>query len=235
MLLKAERGNPDQVPVAATFKNLIHPIAIRPGTDDVRTVIDNIVREEWGNFDPGREPVLMIDGGAYIGDSSAYFLSRFPALKVLALEPDPITFERLITNLQPYGARVKMLNCGLYSRTGEVRLGSKQTGSAIKESGETEIAVITLESLLRTERIAHVDILKLDIEGAEEAIFTSDPQTWLSQIDWLLIEFHSEGGQSAICSVLKKQGFKMRQFRSVWYCRRPEGNGDRLQNRATAA
>src|SRR5213075_1660485 len=85
---KAAGGRPLQM----HFDNLMHPLSIRPGTDDVRTVIDNVIREEWGNFSAEREPQFMIDGGAYIGDSSAYFLSRFPDLKVVALEPDPITF-----------------------------------------------------------------------------------------------------------------------------------------------
>lgn len=224
-LRNAERSHKDQAPVQVSFKNLLYPINVRPGTDDVRTIIDNIVREEWGNFTPDREPALMIDGGAYIGDSSAYFLSRFPGLKVVALEPDPRTFDTLVTNLRPYGDRVRTLNCGLYAHEGTVRFSEGETGSTIHDAGETEIAVTTLSSLLDNEQISKIDILKLDIEGAEESIFRAEPERWLERTDWLIIEFHSDAGQAEISSVLEQNGFEMRQFRSVWYCRRPSSNG----------
>jgi len=227
LLLKTGRKDSGHAPFSISFKNLQHPIIIRPGTDDVRTVIDNIVREEWGNFTPEQEPKLMIDGGAYIGDSSAYFLSRFPGLKVIALEPDPVTFQTMVKNLEPYGPRAKSLNYGLYSHAGTVRFQAGQTGSSVMQNGETEIAVTTIGSVLESEAINRIDILKLDIEGSEEAIFAADPESWLEKVDWLIIEFHSDAGESAISAVLKKNGFTMRQFRSVWYCRRINRNGDK--------
>jgi FkbM family methyltransferase len=219
LLLKVQRANNgDHVPVSVSFNNLLHPMSIRPGTDDAKTAIDNIVREEWGRFEPEQEPQLMIDGGAYIGDSAAYFLSRFSALNVIALEPDPFTYRALTKNLAPYGARVKTLNSGLYSHEGTIRFSGEQTAAAISDNGDREISVTTIPALLEEGAISHVDILKLDIEGAEEPIFSSMPERWLKYVDWLMIEFHSDRGESTISSILKQNGFTMRQHRSVWYC-----------------
>ena len=51
-------------------------------------------------------PRLIVDLGANVGYASAYFLSCFPTAKVVAVEPDPGTFELCCRNLVPYGDRV---------------------------------------------------------------------------------------------------------------------------------
>lgn len=223
-LIKAQRPvNRDQAPLTMSFNNLLHPINIRPGTDDARTIIDNIIREEWGKFEPDSDPRLMIDGGAYIGDSSAYFLSRFPTLNVIALEPDEITFQAMKKNLAPYGGRVKTVNAGLYSHEGTVRFQQGQTAASIQSGGDCEISVTTIKALLEEHSHRRIDILKLDIEGAEESVFSTRPEEWLNHVDWLIIEFHSDEGEATISRILKDNGFTMRQYRSVWYCRNLKG------------
>lgn len=106
-----------------SFKNLRHPILIRPGTQDADTVINNIVREEYGQFTPPRDPLWMIDAGAYIGDTTAYFLCRFDKLRVIALEPNPESFPTAVANLAPYGERAILLPKGLWSRDERLSLG----------------------------------------------------------------------------------------------------------------
>ena len=78
--------------VAVALRRLSHPIVIRPATSDVLSVINNCIREEYGQFKETKVPKLIIDAGAYIGDTSAYFLSRFPSARVIALEPNPESF-----------------------------------------------------------------------------------------------------------------------------------------------
>ena len=70
------------------LRSLEFPIIIRPGTDDLSSVINNAIREEYGQFKKNFSPVTIVDAGAYIGDTAAYFLSRFPDAQVVALEPN---------------------------------------------------------------------------------------------------------------------------------------------------
>jgi FkbM family methyltransferase len=49
---------------------------------------------------------------------------------------------------------------------------------------------ITLETFLNTQRIELVDLLKIDIEGAEEAVFNSTRDATLCNIKQITIEFH---------------------------------------------
>src|ERR1035438_2444312 len=54
-------------------------------------------------------PRLVVDLGENVGYASAYFLSCFPTAKVLAVEPDPDSFELCCRNLVPYGDRAQVV------------------------------------------------------------------------------------------------------------------------------
>jgi FkbM family methyltransferase len=211
---KLRNGEPAH---SITLKKLKHPILIRPGTEDVGTIITNVVREEYGHFVAAKEPLWMIDAGAYIGDTTAYFLSRFPNLKVIVLEPNPESYELAKRNLQAYGDRVILLQKGLFSNEQIQYLSGFSTDASITDSG-VEIECTTISSLLEFYSIPFVDILKIDIEGAEEAIFSSKPEAWLHRIGLLIIEIHGSRIESLISHVLSENGFSMERYRSLWYC-----------------
>jgi FkbM family methyltransferase len=61
---------------------------------------------------------LVIDCGANVGYSSAYFLSRFPECNIICVEPDPSNFRSLEENMAPYKDRVKLINSGVWSHVG---------------------------------------------------------------------------------------------------------------------
>ncbi len=209
------------VPRRVTFRNLDHPFLIRPGTTDVLTSINNIIREEYGQFQPDSDPQWMIDAGAYIGDTSAYFLSRFPNLKVIALEPNPPSYEMALQNLQPYGERALLLKKGLWDTDQFVRFSGNSTGASIQDTG-FEIECLSIPTILNKFSISRLNILKMDIEGAEEVIFSKNPERWLDCVDLLIVEIHGQHIKDKIYHTLKEHKYIMRQFRSVWYCQREE-------------
>jgi FkbM family methyltransferase len=217
-LKELDKGNQSEPPRPVTLRNLTYPILIRPGTQDAHTIINNVIREEYGKVTPTTPPKWMIDAGAYTGDTTAYFLSRFPDLKVVALEPNPPSFEMAKLNLSHYGERAILLNKGLYITDGVASFSGDSTGASIGEKG-FEIDCTTILSLLDQYSIPHLDILKMDIEGAEEAIFGLNPEKWLSRIDLLIVEIHTSHVIPLISKILTENGFSMKQYRSIWYCR----------------
>lgn len=217
-LKELEKGNQNDPPCPVTFRNLTYPILIRPGTKDAHTIINNVIREEYGKVTPAMSPKWMIDAGAYTGDTTAYFLSRFPDLKIIALEPNPPSYEMAKLNLEPYGGRAILLQKGLYITDGVTFFSGDSTGASIGSSG-FEIDCTTILSLTEQYSIPRIDILKMDIEGAEEAIFSSNPETWLNRVDMLIIEIHGSHIIPMITRVLTDNGFPMKQYRSIWYCR----------------
>ena len=202
-----------------SLRPLAHPIWVRPGTDDVQALIDNAVRDEWGTgFPSGYSPQRMIDGGAFIGDSAAVFLSRFPRLRVLAVEPNPVNMAMARRNLAPYGDRAKLIQAALWHEDATLSFAGDSIHGGIAEQGDIEVPAISLPRLIASE--GHVDILKLDIEGAEEALFEHQPEVWLPSVDHLLIELHSPAIAGRILPMLRQSGFVCRLHRSVWHCTR---------------
>ena len=68
---------------------------------------------------------------------------------------------------------------GMLGKEGDFPLGNKET-----------VPGITLESFLKNQNIERVDLLKIDIEGAETALFDSTSDETLRAIGQITIEFH---------------------------------------------
>jgi FkbM family methyltransferase len=201
------------------LKSLQFPIFVRPRAEDVLTITDNVVRAEYGNFSPASEPKWMLDAGAFIGDTAAYFLSRFPGLRVIALEPDPANFAVAQINLRPYGERVFLINQGLFGIEESFSLRGSGTGGALDMIGGP-IKCTTIRKILDDYGIPNIDILKMDIEGAESSVFAESPESWLGNVSNLIIELHGPERTRFVHKVLADHGFSVRQYRSLWYCSR---------------
>lgn len=160
--------------VAISVRSLEHQLYLRPGTDDLKAVLNNIVRREYGYQQPDTPPKVMVDAGAYIGDTAVFFLNRYPTFTVLALEPNPESLAVAERNLAPYGDRVTLIRAALSTTVGSVSFGGTQKGARIGDGGEFQVATTTLPALLPRIPEGHIDILKLDIEGAEMEIFSGN-------------------------------------------------------------
>jgi len=215
--LQSQNSEPAS-PVSVGLRKLKYPIQLRPNTADAGTVINNVIREEYGKFSPAKAPEWLIDAGGYIGDTASYFLSRFPTLKAIVLEPNPPSFEMALHNLEPYGTRATLLNKALWTSDGTLQFGGSSTGASVQDKG-IEVDGISIPTLLDKFSISRLDILKMDIEGAEKLIFEK-PDEWLHRVDLIIIEIHGSETLSFISHILQEHQFSMKQYRSVWYCER---------------
>jgi FkbM family methyltransferase len=206
-------------PVSVSFRRLEHPILLRPGTQDTSAVINNIVREEYGQFELEEPPQTLIDAGAYIGDTSLYFLNRFPTLQALALEPNPESFGMAEKNLAPYGDRVMLLPYALSSTEEPVYFSGEEMGAGIRKTGKTKVEAITIRKLLEGYPDGRVNILKMDIEGAEDEIFRANPGEWLPYVDCIIVETHGPEIERNVLRALKSNGWSWVYYRNLYYCK----------------
>lgn len=205
--------------VSLKFRRLMHPVFVRPGTEDIGAFVQNIVREEYGEFELDEAPQTLIDAGAYIGDTSAYFLSRFPTLQSIALEPNPESFLMAEKNLLPYGERVSLLPFALSSSEEPVYFSGEEMGARINESGGIKVEAITVSKLLERFPDGHVNILKMDIEGAEDEIFRADISEWLPKVDCIIVETHGPEITRNVLEALKNNGWTAKQYRNLYFCK----------------
>ena len=205
-------------PIAIRFRSLQHPFYLRPGTEDLNASLNNIVRHEYGHQRPDRPPKVMVDAGAYIGDTAVYFLNRYPEITVHALEPNPESRAVAERNLIPYGNRVNLIPAALSTTIGSVSFGGKQMGARIGEGGKFEVTTTTLPALLRSIPDGYIDILKMDIEGAEMEILSGDVSEWLPHVGLLIVETHGVEITKKLKRVMAGQGWQVLRYRNLFYC-----------------
>lgn len=220
-LVRLGRAAPGGQPETLRFARLTHPFHIRPGTKDVSVALNNFVREEYGAISPLSDPRVLLDGGAYIGDTSAYFLSRFPGLRAVVLEPMGDSFELARLNLAAYGdERVELHRAALTADGRPVRMSGVQTGARIGIVGDVEVPSMTIKDIIDRLPDRYIDILKLDIEGEEGRIFSSTPEAWLSRVGLIVVETHGPTTTNDVLSALTANGWTATRVRNLFFCRR---------------
>lgn len=203
--------------VTLSFPGITYPFLVRAGTDDVGTVINNFVRCEYGKVPCELIPATIIDAGAYIGDTSAFFLSRYPNARVIALEPSAINSAVAEKNLAPYGERVSLRRAALGAERGTVRLAGDQTAARIAEWGDV-VPMVTISDLLREIPGGRVDLLKLDIEGAERLVLGEAAIEWLGCVRCIVLETHGCEAERIALGTLRDAGWGCWRYRNLWYC-----------------
>jgi FkbM family methyltransferase len=190
----------------------------------MRNVVNTIIREEYGRTLKNTQPLWMIDAGSSIGDVSAYYLSRYEKLQVVALEPNPQNHSVAKINLRPYGDRCHLLQRALWSSEARLQLHGDLTMTRVSEIVDPHTSFdakgITISKIIKLYNIPKIDILKIDIEGAEKEVFADNEIDWLLKTDLIIIEIHDRLSQDVVEKAMTTYGFEMSSYRSVVYCKR---------------
>ena len=176
-------------------ERLSHPVHLRLRTTDVSLFEEIIMNDEYA-LRPAVPPRVIVDAGANIGLTSVFFANRFPEARIFAIEPEPANFELLKRNVACY-PKVTPLRAALWKEDGPLQLfdpGSGAWGFQARESrpGEQGVGTVpglTLGSLMARCGLDRIDLLKVDIEGAEKEVFEQS-QAWIERVGILMIELH---------------------------------------------
>jgi len=215
-------------------KHAGHPLYCRAGSSDRLVFRQIFVDREYACIDDAPAPELIVDCGANVGYSAAYFLSRFPTAHVIAVEPDEANFELLRRNTAPYADRVTLIRTGVWSRpTGlvfsrEHFRDGQEWAIQVRECrpGERpDLSAIDIGTILRESGFEKIDILKVDVEGAEAAIFSSNYESWIDKVDTFVIELHGQECADAFFKAIDRDAFDVSVSYDVTVCRRRRAQG----------
>ena len=209
------------------------PLIARRHTTDHRVFAQIFVEREYTPVDDWNNVEVVVDCGANVGYSSAYFLTAFPESRVIAVEPDPENYRVLTRNLEPYGARAVALHAALWSRPGQVELResdyrgggawSRQVGEPAGRGSES-VEAIDIPSLMERFHLPRVSLLKVDIEGAETVVFSERTSEWLPRVDALVVELHDDSHFGPATPVFQRaiapEGFEVTESGELTICRR---------------
>jgi len=138
---------------------------------------------------------VVIDVGAFVGDSAIYFASR-GAKKVIAVEPHPDAFREMLDNikLNNFENIVVPLNVGLASKPGKIcieKVDIEGTIDTYHRPGECDVVVpaITLGDVVSRYVINRSAVLKMDCEGCEFDVILNDYEH-VRIFKELIIEIH---------------------------------------------
>lgn len=176
------------------------------------------------HFDSTKKTPVIIDAGAHIGLATLYFKSLYPEAKIYAFEPNWQSFELLQTNIEANSLQnIALFNKGLAVKEGiktfyidGTEEGWDSTASlykgtwlGTKVSSEIKVQMICLSTFLASIKEKEIDLLKLDIEGSEQAVL-KEAGAYLSKVKNIILEFHPIKGNdlSKVIKLLTKAGFK---------------------------
>jgi FkbM family methyltransferase len=151
-----------------------------------------------GDYDVSTETDVrtIVDLGANAGQASMLLRDRFPHALIVAVEPDPDTARIAARNLNG-GASTRVIAAAVTDRDGTTpftRLTKWSWGSNVfaawssSDAPELEVRSVRLGTLLDEQGIERVDLLKVDVEGAELIALTSD--NGLDRVQWVIGELH---------------------------------------------
>ena len=176
-----------------------YPINLRLPSSDVPTYDQVFINNEY-DFIVETQPKTIVDAGANIGLASIYFANKYPDAQIIAIEPEKSNFEMLKKNIAPY-PNIIGLQAALWHKNEEINLLDPGLGkwgfmTAMKSTSEISssgtchaVMALTIDKLMMDYSLERIDILKIDIEGAEREVF-SNTLAWIEKVDSLIVELH---------------------------------------------
>jgi FkbM family methyltransferase len=175
---------------AASYRNL----SLQFRKDDLSALREVLISAEYTPIEtPIRttEKPVIIDVGAHIGLFALWAFSLNKQAHILSLEADPDTFALLEENKKANDSILnwKALNHAAWSREEDLAFSTdgEAMGHHIDTHGQITVKGMPLKDIVSP--YDKIDIMKVDIEGAEEEFICSAPE-YLAPVNLLIIELH---------------------------------------------
>lgn len=160
---------------------------------------------------------IFVDIGANIGAVSI-FVDSFNGnrgynnkIKVYAVEPEPHNLSLLNQNIQNNLVKnITIVDKAVWHEEKMVSISDRGGNSSIvnlENENKSEVLAITMENLFSMYNIKEVDVMKIDIEGAEFDLIINTPAETLAKIKRLVLEFDKsfDGSFGKMVEKLAKQ------------------------------
>lgn len=158
---------------------------------------------------------VVVDLGANFGAFAHEVIGRF-GCRCHAVEPAPEAFAKI-----PEHARLSKHNLAVCATAGMLPLhltDDPQASSLVRLDGHEYtrsvlVRGVSFPEFLREQEIGQVDLLKMDIEGAEVGVFDSCPDHLLERIGQVTVEFHEWAPASGVrCEDVQRIMSRMRRI-----------------------
>ena len=180
------------------------PVYYRRGTSDAGAAYDILFKqgrksEYW--LPAELAPRLILDIGGNIGMAARYLANLFPGATIHSFEPIPDNYRMLQRNAAGLPITAHPYGLGRASATLEFRVSAAQstnrgfysmTRAATEGDTVVKAEVRAVDQVLAALGSPRVDLIKIDVEGAEEEIISAMPDELLAGTKWVYGELHAE-------------------------------------------
>jgi FkbM family methyltransferase len=204
-------------PVQIDCRLLGRKVWLRPGTSDLEVFHGIFADKDYEFACWDISPELIVDAGANIGLTSLYFARKHPTARIIAIEPEASNLELLRRNTQSE-PNITVIAGALWPHK---TLLSMQDETAEKwafsvseaRADAPGIEAYTIPDILAGVGAQRIDLLKIDIEGAEKELFSSGWEEWLPRVGRIAIELHDRLVPG--CSMAFYRAVLTREFRQM--------------------
>jgi FkbM family methyltransferase len=189
------RDRATKLPIRVMVGDQWRPLILRTGRIGDLYVLYEVMASDAYHISPDLiapdSVKVIIDCGANIGLTSLYLASSYPAARVYSVEADPDNFAMLRQNTESEPRIVPIHACIVPVPQATVCFDNRgpawgrksdATGSGIV------VPALTVDELLSRYAIDRVDLLKMDIEGAEREVLAAGK--YLDAVQHVVAELH---------------------------------------------
>jgi FkbM family methyltransferase len=183
--------------VKVSIGNHVRPLTLRTGRVGDLFILYEVLAFDAYRIPPNlvapRSIETIIDYGANIGLTSLYFASAYPLARIYSVEADPENFAILQANTASEPRIVPVHACVVATPQATVSFdnqGPSWGRHSLGGGNGITVPAVTLDELLAKFAIARVDLLKMDIEGAEREVFAVG--NYLNAVQHVVAELHND-------------------------------------------
>ncbi|HRP55337.1 FkbM family methyltransferase [Agriterribacter sp.] len=153
----------------------------------------------------------VVDLGANTGMASLFFSAYYSIRGVYAVEADRFNMDLLLRNLSPEisAGRVKALHAAAFTEDTTVYMQRQEKAyntAVTSEVTDMPVRAISMDTLCSMFEPDRIGLLKIDIEGSEEILFSKNTE-WLEKVNIIVMEIHGDGYRSVCETLLRTKGF----------------------------
>ena len=177
---------------APTFKDFIY---LRDSQADFSVYRDFFIKNDYPETLP--DASVIIDAGSHIGCSVLRFNFLYPKATIISIEANKDNYNFLCKNIE--GQVDIKTQFAVVDNTTDIKMTQNQQKNDVNRSysysfsqsqdEKSNLNSVSINSILRTNGFQIIDIVKLDIEGAEVDVF-SDNTEWMDKTKQIIIELH---------------------------------------------
>jgi len=139
------------------------------------------------------EITSIVDLGANIGIESKRFFKLYPKARIIAVEAEKRNFELLKKNLKDCPC-AQAFHAAVWSNNAFLKIISRSIDSQswslieVDREDDSDMIGMTFNEIIKQFDVKHIDLLKVDIEGAEKELFSENCSEWINIVKCIVVE-----------------------------------------------